>query len=174
MAYAISSCFKNRAHHLAERWAWSPPRSTCQRAVSRRPEPLPRSAVLTTPFTRTPRVSWRSALLLLASPTDTWRPDRGRALPTPCSAPPWPCRHRVPRSRRQRLRWYHAWTPLAACALVYGLLRHLLDVALRCLWAGTNRRRAMPRFVVCCCGRANGYRGHALRFPMARQVSTER
>ena len=49
--------------------------------------------------------------------------------------------------------------------MVYGLLRHLLDVVLRCPWASTTRRRAMPRFVVCCCGRANGCREHALGSP---------
>ena len=76
--------------------------SHCRARLCRRRRPLARPARLDPLPCYCPPV--HSASLLLASPTNAWRPDHGRALPAPCSAPPWPCRHRVPRSRRQRLR----------------------------------------------------------------------
>jgi len=61
--------------------------------------PLPRPVALVAPCTRTTCAPWplprccppaTTALLLLASPADACALGAGRALPTPCPAPPWP------------------------------------------------------------------------------------
>jgi len=182
MAYANSSCFKSRAHHQAGAGRGHHPvdiaSALCRVGLSHcrgrlRSRRHPRACIARPNHLLAVAAC---ALCLAAARIANRRVALG---PRPCSARALLCATMAvsppgPAFASPAATWYHAWTPLAACALVYGLLRHLLDVVLRCPWAGTTRRRAMPRFVVCCCGRASGCREHALRFPMARQVSTER
>ena len=175
MAYAFSSYFNNRARHLAELWARSPPRLACQRALPRGPEPTAAPGCARCAVHAHDLRALATASLLLASPTGAWRPDRRS-----CSASTLPCLAvavvgRGPASASPAAALGTApLTPLAVCALEDCLFHGLLGVASAVSLPGAVRRRAMPSLVVCCSGCADGCQEHALGFPMARHGGTWR